>query len=67
MKNSAFIPENIQPQIFNKSFSTKGTGRGLGTYSAKLISEKLLKGKVLFDSNIKSGTTFHAIYPLFIS
>ena len=41
--NDQVIPENIQLRLFEKNFSTKkGDGRGLGTYSMKLIGEKLL-------------------------
>jgi signal transduction histidine kinase len=56
--NNIFIPLEIQNQIFHRSFSTKGTGRGIGTYSMKLLGEKYLKGKVGFDSNEEKGTTF---------
>src|SRR3989339_2291196 len=34
--NPGFIPKELQLQIFQRSFSTKGEGRGLGTYSMKL-------------------------------
>lgn len=56
--NPTYIPVNIQLQIFKRSFSTKGRGRGLGTYSMKLLGEKFLKGKVRFTSTEKDGTTF---------
>lgn len=56
--NDAFIPQNIQSQIFQRSFSTKGVGRGLGTYSVKLFTENYLKGKVEFVSKENEGTTF---------
>lgn len=56
--NPAFIPKNVQLQIFNRSFSTKGNGRGIGTYSIKLLTEKYLKGSVEFTSDKKKGTTF---------
>lgn len=62
--NRAFIPEKTQRQIFNRSFSTRGAGRGLGTYSIKLISEHYLKGRVSFESSERGGTTFKAEYPL---
>jgi len=57
--NPGFIPKNIQLQIFQRSFSTKGEGRGIGTYSMKLLGEKYLKGKVRFESSEESGTTFY--------
>ena len=61
--NQNFIPEDIQLQLFQRSFSTKGLGRGLGTYSVKLLSEKYLKGKVSFVSNPQEGTTFSVQIP----
>jgi len=62
--NPSFIPRDIQLQIFQRSFSTKGSGRGLGTYSIKLLAEKYLKGKVSFVSNEHDGTTFKVALPL---
>jgi len=59
IKNKAHIPENTQLQIFNRSFSTKGKDRGLGTYSMKLIGERYLNGKVGFTSNPEEGTKFY--------
>ncbi len=51
VRNSGIIKEDIQQQIFQRSFSTKGLTRGLGTYSVKLLTENYLKGKVSFVSN----------------
>ncbi len=62
--NPGFIPLNTQLQIFQRSFSTKGVGRGLGTYSMKLITERYLKGKIYFHSTLESGTTFYAEYQI---
>lgn len=56
--NPGLIPRENQLQIFQRSFSTKGAGRGLGTYSAKLLCENYLKGKVDFTSTEPEGTTF---------
>lgn len=56
--NPGFIPEEVQRQLFNRSYSTKGNGRGIGTYSMKLFGEKYLQGKVYFESNELTGTTF---------
>ena len=44
--------------MFQRSFSTKGAGRGLGTYSIKLLGEKYLNGKVGFISEQGRGTIF---------
>lgn len=56
--NQSYIPKEVQLQIFKKFFSTKGNGRGIGTYSMKLIGEGLLKGKVWFVTAPDSGTVF---------
>ncbi|MGD9580947.1 MAG: sensor histidine kinase, partial [Vampirovibrionia bacterium] len=56
--NDTFIPEYVQLQIFNRSFSTKSSGRGLGTYSIKLLTNKYLKGNVSFKSSLEEGTIF---------
>jgi sensor histidine kinase regulating citrate/malate metabolism len=44
-------------QIFQQGSSTKGHGRGNGTYSIKLLSE-ILGGEASFTSSEKDGTTF---------
>lgn len=61
--NPAFMPRHIQLQVFQRSFSTKGDGRGLGTYSMKLLSERYLKGRVTFRSSSQEGTVFIGLYP----
>ena len=62
--NTRYIPRDTQLQIFNRSFSTKGAGRGLGTYSMKLLGERYLGGKVTFTSHPMTGTTFQIFIPL---
>jgi PAS domain-containing protein len=64
VSNSAFIKREIQLQIFKRSFSTKGSNRGLGTYSMKLLGEKYLGGKVSFTTDEKDGTVFSVQIPL---
>jgi signal transduction histidine kinase len=61
--NSSFMKKDIQLQLFKRSFSTKGSGRGIGTYSIKLFGEKYLKGKVWFESYKENGTTFFLEIP----
>ena len=61
--NLTVMPPAVQSQIFMRSFSTKGSGRGLGTYSIKLISEKYLRGLVSFISNAQEGTRFLVSLP----
>lgn len=56
--NNAVMPKNIRLQIFQRSFSTKGSGRGIGSYSVKLLTEKYLGGQVSFISELGKGTVF---------
>jgi signal transduction histidine kinase len=56
--NPGYIEHDAQLQLFNRSFTTKGAGRGLGTYSMKLFGEKYLGGKVWFESSKEKGTCF---------
>jgi K+-sensing histidine kinase KdpD len=58
VKNDSLIPSEVQTQLFQRSFSTKGRGRGIGTYSIRLLTENYLKGKVSFISNKEVGTVF---------
>jgi sensor histidine kinase regulating citrate/malate metabolism len=60
--NSVMTPE-IKAQVFQRSFSTKGVDRGLGTYSMKLLGEKYLKGQVSFTSDEIEGTQFFIEIP----
>jgi signal transduction histidine kinase len=61
--NPGVIPTDVALRIFKRSFSTKGEGRGLGTYSIRLIGEKWLKGRVWFTSSVLDGTTFSIWVP----
>ena len=65
--NPAVIPHQAQLQIVQRSFSTKGQGRGLGTYGMKLLSEEYLQGEVAFTSVPEDGTVFRGRYPLVLS
>jgi PAS domain-containing protein len=66
VRNETFMPPEVQANIFQRSFSTKGEGRGLGTYSMKLLGERYLQGKVSFESTEEGGTVFTAEFPLSI-
>lgn len=59
VKNNEIIPIDIQLQLFQRSFSTKGQTRGIGTYSIRLLTENYLKGKVSFISNETERTVFN--------
>ena len=61
--NYSYIPENNQIKIFDRTYSTKGSDRGLGTYSMKILGEQYLKGKVFFTTDRQKGTTFYIELP----
>lgn len=66
--NPGVMPDHVQQQIFNRSFSTKGgPGRGIGTYSVKLFMERYLKGSVSFTSQEPQGTSFVLTVPCDLS
>jgi K+-sensing histidine kinase KdpD len=59
VKNEGVMPEDVCLQVFQRSFSTKAaSGRGLGTYSVKLLVEQYLRGIVGFSSTAGTGTIF---------
>ena len=51
------IPEEIGNKVFEKGFSTKGTGRGVGLYHTKQLIESL-GGTITFESEKDIGTSF---------
>lgn len=62
--NPGQLPPAVERQMFQRSFSTKGAGHGLGTYSVKLLAEKYLHGKAGVTSTPKQGTVFWFSIPL---
>ena len=68
VNNPGVMDEDVQLQLFQRSFSTKmAEGRGIGTYSIKLFGERYLKGKISFTSNEADGTTFSFKLPKYLS
>ena len=61
--NPGHIPQALQDSIFHRTFSTKGPGRGMGTYSMLLLSEGYLGGSVGFRSTEAEGTVFFLRIP----
>lgn len=62
--NPSVMDEETTLRVFTRNFSTKGPGRGLGTYGMKLLGERYLGGRVSFSSGPESGTTFTLALPL---
>ena len=65
VQNNCVMAENDKLQVFNRSFSTKGQNRGLGTYSMKFLTEKYLRGTIEFCSNPGDGTVFAVKIPAY--
>ena len=61
--NEAVMPPEIQTQVFQRFFSTKGPGRGLGTYGVRLLTENCLRGEVALVSAPGQGTVFQVLLP----
>jgi signal transduction histidine kinase len=62
VQNPAVMAEETKKQVFQRSYSTKGLNRGLGTYSMKLLA-RYLSGKVSFTSESPEGTIFSIVLP----
>ncbi|HBT82570.1 MAG: hypothetical protein A2091_12390 [Desulfuromonadales bacterium GWD2_61_12] len=60
--NEGVIAPEVQLQLFQRSFTTKGPGRGLGTYSIRLLAG-YLGATVAFTSTADSGTEFTLTLP----
>jgi len=67
VRNPTVMPRDVQLQVFQRSFTTKGSGRGLGTYSMKLLADRFLNGKVSFTSVAGIGTEFRITIPAAIA
>ncbi len=63
VRNPSVMPERVRRQIFRRSFSTKGAGHGIGTYSIRLFGERYLGGRVSFTSEEPEGTVFTIVVP----
>jgi len=62
--NDGAIPEALRSTIFEGGISSKGSGRGLGLYGVKLLTEQFLGGAVSFSSSEEAGTWFHVRFPV---
>ncbi len=65
VRNEQEIAPQAVNRMFQRNFSTKkGDGRGVGTFSMKLLGEKILGGKVTFTTSKEKGTVFRFAHPL---
>lgn len=61
--NEEVILSSVQKEIFEKGYSTKGKGRGFGTYGSRMLLHKYLGGELTFFSNEEEGTEFIITLP----
>lgn len=45
IENRAELSDEVRARMFTRSYSTKGTGRGVGLYSVRLFTENYLNGR----------------------
>jgi len=64
VENPGVIPSEVAARVFERCFSTKACqGRGLGTFSAKLLGEQLLGGEGGFAPHGGTSTRFFIWIP----
>ncbi len=61
--NAGHIPAAHVHRIFQRFFTTRGPGRGNGTWSMKVVGEEFLRGEVGFRTSEAGGTTFWLTLP----
>ncbi len=61
--NAAILSAESRLRIFQRSYTTKGRGRGYGTYSMKMLCERYLGGRISFSSDAGEGTKFTIAIP----
>ncbi len=65
VSNPGCMPDAVALRVFQRYFTTKPeAGRGLGTYSMKLLGEDYLDGRVSFTTDEEAGTVFRFRLPL---
>jgi hypothetical protein len=62
--NGGTIAQEAVNRIFQRNFTTKeGAGRGLGTYTMKMICENYLGARISFTTSDREGTVFRLQLP----
>jgi signal transduction histidine kinase len=58
VRNPGAMSEAVRRQLFKRSFSTKGEGRGVGLHAARIYATRYLGGSLDFASDEERGTVF---------
>lgn len=61
--NPAYMGEAVRQRIFQRAHTTRGDGRGLGTYAVQRCVEGVLGGRASFVTSEEEGTTFTVALP----
>lgn len=61
--NPAVLSDEARAHVFERSFTTRGAGKGVGAYRAKLLCEHGLGGKITVSSRAPEGTVFSVALP----
>ncbi len=63
VRNPGEMSAEVYANLFKRAYSTKGRGRGLGTYAARLFVEDFLGGRIRCQSAAGEGTAFTVDLP----
>lgn len=61
--NPAVLTDDVRAHLFERSFTTRGPGKGVGAYRAKLLGERFLGGTVSWRSQAPEGTAVSVALP----
>jgi signal transduction histidine kinase len=61
--NAGAIPAAVLPRLFDRYFSTKGPGRGHGTWAMRLLAERVLGARIAHTTSRTEGTWFSVVLP----
>ena len=64
VRNPAVLAADVRDHVFERSFTTRGSGKGVGAYRAKLLGEHYLKGRITLVSQAPEGTVVSLAVPL---
>ena len=64
VRNAQVLDDDVRRHLFERSFTTKGEGKGVGLYGARLIAERYLSGALRLESLENKETVFSLRLPL---
>jgi signal transduction histidine kinase len=61
--NAGAVPAVVRSRLFERFFSTKGSGRGHGTWAMRLLAERVLGARIEWTTSREEGTWFSIVLP----